>query len=198
MRKNIAIIAVYFALTPVLLLFLIVYFLYISHTQAGADSHMLTLYNKTASFQALPDEKVFDVQTTLMPSDARSLLLKQFLAKYNSPLAPYSTLLVQVADKYSLDYRLLPAIAMQESNLCKKLPKKSDYNCWGFGIYGTKRTGFTDYQDAITTVAKTLSQDYIQQGLTNPDEIMKKYTPGSNGSWAHSVNYFMAMIHQSI
>lgn len=198
MRKNIAIIAVYFALTPFLLFFLIIYFLYLSHSQTGADGHMMALYNKTASFQALPDEKIFDVQTSLIPLDARSELLKQFLARYHSPLVPYSQLLVDVADKYQIDYRLLPAIAMQESNLCKKVPKRSEYNCWGFGVYGSKRTGFSNYPEAINAVAKTLSQDYVQKGLTEPSEIMTKYTPGSNGSWANSVSYFMDKIHESI
>ena len=35
------------------------------------------------------------------------------------------------------DYRLLPAIAMQESTLCRSIPVDS-HNCWGWGIYGDK------------------------------------------------------------
>lgn len=32
--------------------------------------------------------------------------------------------IVAIADKYNIDFRLLPAIAMQESNLCKSDPRQ--------------------------------------------------------------------------
>lgn len=197
MRKRIAILAVYFVFTPVFLFFFILYFLYLSHAQTGANAHMLTIFNQTAQFQALPDERVVGSDSSLQTADAREHLLEVFLARYNSPLLPYAQLLVTQADKNGLDFRLLPAIAMQESNLCKKIPKHADFNCWGFGIYGSKRTSFTDYSTAITTVAKTLGKDYVNQGLSEPAEIMARYTPGSNGSWANSVNYFMNEINNS-
>ena len=110
--------------------------------------------------------------------------------RYKSDLLPYAQNIVDAADKYDLDYRLIPAIAMQESNLCKKAPKDS-HNCWGFAIYGKKVLKFDNYTDAINTVTKTLAIQYKGQGLETPEQIMTKYTPGSNGSWAKSVNYFM-------
>jgi hypothetical protein len=103
---------------------------------------------------------------------------------------PYAQNVVDAADKYNLDYRLVPAIGMQESNLCNKAPKDS-HNCWGFGIYGKKILKFANYAQAIDTVTKTLAIQYRQQGLTTPEQIMTKYTPGSNGTWAISVNHFM-------
>ena len=103
---------------------------------------------------------------------------------------PFATDVIESADKYGLDYRLIPSIAMQESNLCKKIIKDS-YNCWGFGIYGKKVTKFDNYKTAIETVTKTLAKQYKANGLETPDEIMKRYTPSSNGSWANGVNHFM-------
>ena len=51
---------------------------------------------------------------------------------------------------------------------------------------------FTDYNDAIETVAYTLAIHYREKrGLVTPEEIMKVYTPSSNGSWAEGVNFFM-------
>ena len=79
---------------------------------------------------------------------------------------------------------------MQESTLCKKAPKNS-YNCWGFGIYGKKVTRFDNYHIAIETVTKTLATKYKDQGLETPEQIMSKYTPSSNGSWAKGVLGFM-------
>ncbi|MBI2029381.1 glucosaminidase domain-containing protein [Candidatus Gottesmanbacteria bacterium] len=122
--------------------------------------------------------------------DARPEILRKFFKKYNSDLVDYSDFFVQTADTYNLDFRLLPAIAMQESNLCKKIPEDS-YNCWGFGIYGDKVTKFKSYDQAIETVAKTLRAQYNDKGLLSAEEIQSKYTPTSNGSWASSVNHFM-------
>ena len=116
--------------------------------------------------------------------------VEDFFKRYNSPLLPYARIVVSDADKYGLDYRLIPAIAMQESTLCKKAPAGS-YNCWGFGIYGRKVTKFSNYPEAIDTVTKTLALQYKNNGLETPEEIMAKYTPSSNGSWANSVNLFM-------
>src|SRR3990172_5749775 len=86
-------------------------------------------------------------------ADARPLIVRKYLHLYESPLEPYSDLLIEVADKYSLDYRLLPAIAQQESNLCKKIPPSS-HNCWGFGIYADNVIVFDNYPEAIETVAR--------------------------------------------
>jgi len=130
------------------------------------------------------------LRTNIVEEDARITIVRDFFRKYNSDLLPYATDVISAADKYGLDYRLIPAIAMQESNLCKKAPKNS-YNCWGFGIYGKKVTRFENYQEGINTVTKTLARQYKANGLETPEQIMGKYTPGSNGSWADSVNHFM-------
>ncbi|MBI2613375.1 MAG: glucosaminidase domain-containing protein [Candidatus Levybacteria bacterium] len=125
--------------------------------------------------------------------DARIEIVRQFFEKYKSPLVPFAENIVEDADKYGLDYKLLPAIAMQESNLCQKIITDS-YNCWGFGIYGKKVTRFESYPEAIDTVTRTLVNNYVAGGLTTPQEIMKKYTPSNNGSWAYSVSYFMNLL----
>lgn len=126
-------------------------------------------------------------------SDPRQLIVKNYLHLYSSPLEPYAQYLVDTADKYGLDYRLLPAIAQQESNLCKKIPEQS-HNCWGFGIYGDNVVRFSSYTRAIDTVAKTLKYQYIDRGLDTPEEIMAKYTPPSaalGGPWAKAVTRFL-------
>jgi hypothetical protein len=116
--------------------------------------------------------------------------VRQFLLRYNSPLEPYAVDVVNAADEYGLDYRLIPAIAMQESTLCKRIPVGSN-NCWGFGIYGSTVTRFSDYKEGIYTVTKALATRYKDRGLVTPEQIMTMYTPSSNGSWARSVNHFM-------
>ncbi len=122
--------------------------------------------------------------------DARVANLKRFFRKYNSPLYDDAEFIVNMADKYEFDYRLLPAIAMQESGLCRVIPNDS-HNCWGWGIYGSTITRFDTYQDAIRAVSKGIKSGYIDKGLTTTEQIMAKYTPSSNGSWAHGVNTFI-------
>lgn len=189
MRKFILSIA-FFSISPVVFLFVLVISLLLYHEHLLNQPQILGL--NTVAFAALPtNQNNFSVSVT--ESDGRAEKIRQFFAKYNSPLEPYADDVVKAADEYGLDYRLVPAIAMQESNLCRVIPPGS-YNCWGFGIYGHTVTRFNDYKEAIYTVTKTLANNYKGNGLITPDEIQKVYTPSSNGSWAYSVNHFMDVL----
>lgn len=126
----------------------------------------------------------------IKPGDSRIANLKSFFRKHNSPLYNYAGKIVAVSDKYKFDYRLLPAIAMQESNLCRVTPDDS-HNCWGWGIYGTTVTKFDSYDEAIEAVGKGIKNNYIDKGLVTASAIMKVYTPQSKGSWAYGVNTFL-------
>jgi hypothetical protein len=125
--------------------------------------------------------------------DNRLANLKAFFRKYNSPLYDYAEKIIQVSDRYHFDYRLLPAIAMQESNLCQKIPPNS-FNCWGWGIYGDTITKFSSYDEAIEVIAAGIKKNYLDKGLVTASQIMRKYTPSSQGSWAHGVNTFLRVL----
>lgn len=144
------------------------------------------------SFQP-PANQVDGIQSTIEGGDARVTLVANFLKRHDSPLQPYDDWgrkLVAIADKYQLDYRLLPSIAMQESNLCKHIPEGT-HNCLGFGITGTSTLSFDTYENSFDRAAKTLKEKYIDEGLTTPLQIMRKYTPPSDGSWQASVNQWL-------
>lgn len=126
-------------------------------------------------------------------NDIRVANLKYFFRKYNSILYDHAETFVKRADENQFDYRLLPAIAMQESNLCKYIYEDS-HNCWGWGIYGNKVTRFDSYDEAIDTISRGIKKYYIDKGLTTPEDIMRKYTPPSDGSWAYGVNTFLKII----
>lgn len=151
------------------------------------SSEVLSAYTETPETSALT---LPSFSTNFTTADARPLIIKNYLARYKSPLTPYSQLIVDISDKYHLDYRILIAIAQQESNLCKRIPPNS-YNCWGFGIYGDKVIRFDNYLQGVEIVAKALKRDYIDKGLDTPEKIMAKYTPPSLGSWAEGVNQFL-------
>lgn len=122
-------------------------------------------------------------------ADGRAANLRRVLKKYNSPLYDSADYMVAKADEYGFHYGLLFAIAMQESQGCKVIPPGS-HNCWGYGIYGDTVTTFTSYNEAIDTVSAGIYKNYIQKGLTTPKDIMSRYTPNSDGSWAYAVNFF--------
>lgn len=188
--KKIILLTVFFFAAPTLLLFSLAYLSFLSYK--ANPSFLFSSQTKAVSYAALPTaENIFDTQ--INEKDARVENVRQFLSQYSSPLEPFSQNIIDAADKYNLDFRLLPAIAMQESNLCKKAPAGS-HNCWGFGIYGKTVTSFDSYKEAIDTVTKTLALEYKNKGLGTPLEIMSKYTPSNNGAWAASVNHFMNVL----
>lgn len=125
-------------------------------------------------------------------ADGRAANLKLFFRRYNSPLYEHADFIVKTADKYQFDYRLLPAIAMIESGLCRQIPSGS-HNCWGWGIYGNTVTRFVSYEDAIETVSRGLRKNYLDKGMTTASQIMASYAPSST-SWAHNVNTFLKVL----
>lgn len=189
MRK-IILLTLFFFVPPILLLSSTFYFFYLSYNSQQL-SH-LSASNNAAAYAALPSAEN-NLTGLIDQKDARVEVVKNFFSNYKSPLEPFAQNVINAADKYNIDFRLLPAIAMQESNLCKKAPKDS-YNCWGFGIYGKKTITFNDYGQAISAVSKTLATQYTNKGLTTADQIMSKYTPSSDGTWANSVNHFMGVL----
>lgn len=144
-------------------------------------------------YAALPST-ASESSDTIIRKDARALIVENFFKKYKAPLAQHSDVFIEVADKYQLDYRLLPSIAMQESNGGKKVIQNS-YNPFGFGIYGKKVTRFENWEEAIERVGRALREDYLNEGLTTPETIMTKYTPpsvGIGGVWAKGVSSFFS------
>ncbi len=147
-------------------------------------------------FQSFNETTQLQNQASTQSVDSRSKLIEKFYTKYNSPLASLSEHIVQQADKYHIDYRLLPSISMQESTGCKFIPENS-YNCWGYGIYGDKVLRFESYAHGIERVSRAIRQDYYNHGLDTPLKIMRKYTPPSipiGGVWAQGVGYFFSEI----
>lgn len=155
---------------------------------AGANT---VIANETET--VIPAASQTGVSAQIAVSDARADIVAAFLERHKSPLQPYDhfgRVLVETADRYNLDYRLLPAIMMQESNLCKSIPEGS-HNCLGFGIHKRGTLEFESYEASFDRAARELKERYIDIGLTTPEKIMTKYTPSSNGSWAFSVNQWI-------
>lgn len=197
--KNIILISLFFLVTPVVLGISVFSLVSINNTKVvekaiAKEAPTIVLGSDTTSgtqvFASLPASPP-SISGSVTVGDARPEIIRQYLEDFNSPLAPHADALVSASDTYGLDYRLLTAIAQQESNLCKVIPPGS-YNCWGWGIHSEGTLGFENYENAIFTVSKGLKENYLDKGYNTPEEIMSKYTPLSNGSWAYGVNKFMS------
>ena len=156
----------------------------------------------SGSSRNLYEEEVVDgtnsdtkVLSNVTAGDSRVVLVERFLAKYASPMVGSGKTFVAAADQYRLDWRLLPAIAFQESNLGKRIPKGS-HNPFGWAIFTGENSGiyFDSWEAAIETVAKGLRNDYLNYGLTEPETIAVKYTEKANPSWVFAVKTAMEEI----
>lgn len=184
------------AFIPIVMLVFFLNFYLLLYTPVGmklagsSRRNAIVLNNKFNFYAVLP--AILGIQnSSFFTGDARPKQLEDFIKKYHaaSPLLPYTYFLVETADRYNLHYTLLVAIAMQESHLCRFIPRDSN-NCWGLGIYGDKVWRFATYEEAIDALGRTLSK-YQSKGRVQPEEIMQLYTPGSDGSWARAVRHFM-------
>ncbi len=136
---------------------------------------------------------------SILAGDARALLLAQFLKQHASPFAEYAQYILDRAEHYNLDYRLLPAIAMCESNAGKRIPSKDSFNAWGISVETGELNGakFPNWLYAIDWVSRYMKEKYYDRGITTLIDIGAIYAPPSveNGnSWANCVEHFMEEI----
>jgi hypothetical protein len=119
--------------------------------------------------------------------------LESFFDALNSPLKANAGTFVDVADKYNMDYKLLPAISCMESS-CGRFLIEGSFNPFGWGIYGDNAIYFESYDEAIETVAKGINENYIAKGLNTPEKIAPVYTPPNYVNWRNGVTYFINKI----
>ncbi|MBP6979660.1 glucosaminidase domain-containing protein [Candidatus Curtissbacteria bacterium] len=203
MMKKLLLAVGWLTVTPIFLFYLIITANKVSHTKhfsRAVESSVKVVATESPyrMFSALP-EQVELISNSIESEDARSLIITNWLTAYKAPLAPYGDVFVKAADKYGLDWRLLPAISMKESGGGRAIPVDS-YNAWGWGIYGDQVLRFDSWEDGIYGVAAGLKKSYLDQGLTTPEQIMAKYTPPSleiGGPWAQGVQRYFAELSET-
>ena len=186
-HNNLWLVVTWFGSTLTTLLLAVVSAIYFSQVKVVSPVNQSFKLYAAVPASGLVESEDIDYQ------DARAKLIEVFFNDHGSLLADHSEKFVEVADKYKLDYRMLPAISMQESNGGKRLIADS-HNPFGYGIYGSLVTRFSSWEEAIERVGRALREDYLDEGLQTPGQIMTKYTPSSlvkGGSWAIGVSSFM-------
>ncbi|MBD3366380.1 hypothetical protein GF360_03530 [candidate division WWE3 bacterium] len=147
----------------------------------------------------------------LFGGDTRAATLDKIFGLYNCPLEGHGETFIEAADKNDIPYWLVASIAFQESSCGKNTPKLKapgqedvtdpnelefieSYNAWGWGVWGKNLRTFESWDEGINRVSEYLGDTFFSKGITNTCEIMKIYTPPSDGSWCKGVNYFGNMI----
>ncbi len=132
----------------------------------------------------------YEIETSTVD---RVAVLEKFFEKYDSPLAGSAATFITVADKYDMDYRLLPAISCLESG-CGKVLIPGTYNAWGWGIYGKNYISFESWDNGIEEVGKGIYKGYVLKGLDTPAKMAPIYTPPRPQHWLNGVSHFMSQM----
>lgn len=117
-----------------------------TQTQTPAFTPVVSLSTSRSIF-AQATEQV-SVPKTI---DTRAERIEAYFGTWNLPLGEHSEFMVEMADKYNLDWRLLPAIGMRESTGGK-------FACYNnpFG-WGSCKIKFDNFEEAIETLARNLA-----------------------------------------
>jgi len=95
--------------------------------------------------------------------DNRAEIIDNYYKERNMPLQGYGGKMVEIADLYGLDWRLLPAISIRETSGGKYMCKNPKAQNNPFG-WGSCKIGFDSIDRAIETVGYKLKNLPIYQG----------------------------------
>lgn len=120
----------------------------------------------------------YDIQTRKLyepktPRDKRAVSLERFLKLQKSELANHTDLIISLADKYKVDYKMMVAIAGLESGYCNINIGKN--NCWGFGTFS-----WPNMETAIRDYMKRMNAVYFSKGLKTIEKIAPIYSANSS------------------
>lgn len=150
---------------------------------------MLAIATPLAGVSPLPSQAVVVSQSTTAPEATvittlkaddtaeRAAKIDAYLKSYNSPLVGYGKKFVEEADKNDIDWRLLVAIAGQESTFGIHACKKATNSFLG---YGSCKINFKSADEAIERVSASLGGNLPSTvrhygGDKTTLQILKKY-----------------------
>jgi hypothetical protein len=169
----------------------------------------LSLSAFTASvdqFVTLQTSSDQSAQTNLSPEEVklqvereeRAAKIDAYFTKNKMPLAGHGMDMVLAAEKYDLDWRIIPAMAARESTGGKFACKKYPENAWGWHSCKAGLGGSTE--NAIELIAQHISGSHpntkrYYENKTSPKEILQVYNPPSVvPTYAHEVIAIMDKI----
>lgn len=128
------------------------------------------------------------VASIIAKADDRAARLEKYFQANTSPFSGSADDFVAIADKYELDWTLLPAIAKLESQLGQQVPAYS-YNPYG---WNNGRMRFRGWIEATETVASGLRSRYAPTGEVTAYRIGRMYA--ESPTWASRVTRYQTEI----
>lgn len=162
-------------------------------TPKKAKPQDTTRYSIYSSKPLVLEQSTYNIYS----KDSRANRINEVFKMYNCPLEGLGETIVSEADKNNIPWWLVAAVSFQESGCGKNTPKVAGgetYNAWGWGVYGDITWSFDNWARGIETVSEYFSKKFYSQGTTDLCEIMKTYTPPSDGSWCQGVQHFADLI----
>jgi hypothetical protein len=134
---------------------------------------------------SLPSPGSLHGETKAPVADHRLARLRAFFGKSDCPAAAYSAEFLVAADRYSLDWRLLPSISYVESTGGKSARNNNLFG-WDSG-----RAVFASASQAIHEVGYRLTHSHLYRSKSI-DQLLAIYNP--SGRYAAKVKSIMAQI----
>jgi len=198
MMRKLTFTLVWFQVTCIVLICNISFLAAYKRGTAARLTYPIHQYPNLDIHKALPASSGKVLGSSITSDDARSLIIERFIKRYrpDSPFLPLTDIIVQEADRNEIDFRLVPAIAMCESNLGIRIPSSKSFNAWGIAVYTNTNKGkhFEDWTSAIMWVSQFLREKFYAKGITDLKEIGSIWAPPSvanNYSWTRCVQGFM-------
>jgi hypothetical protein len=194
MIRKLLLVAAWFPLTLILVLINLSMLVRYASAAPGTDRLSAIAPHDTA-FQLAAPGTAQVLSANVVSADARVYLVEAFLKDHKSPMSPYAKHIVTEADRNGLDFRLIPAIAMCESNAGKHMPMKREFNFAGIAVYTGQNYGkaFDSWEHAITWVSEYIKERYYDKGVTDLKDIGAIWAPPSvaaGHSWSNCVDSF--------
>jgi hypothetical protein len=124
------------------------------------------------------NQVIVETQAITTPEEAirkeRAEKIDAFFASRNAPLKGYGMKFVDEAEKNDIDWRLLAAVSVIESNAGKQACKNADYSVLG---YGSCKMDFDSIDHSIEVVSMKVggkTSKYYHEDMTTP-QILRKY-----------------------
>lgn len=110
--------------------------------------------------------------------------VRDFYARWNAPLGAHAETIVDAAERWGIDWRLVPAISIVESSGGRYCFRP--YNAYGWG-----KAGYSSFDESIEAVTRGLSTGYR---TSNPHAIGPKYNPVTPTEWSNKVAGLMSQL----
>ncbi len=123
------------------------------------------------------DEATDEVDQKAEMLKAQAAAIDFYFEAHNMPLKGSGTKMAEVADKYGLDWRLIPAISVRESTGGRFACRSVTHSYFG---WGSCRINFKSKDEAIESIARNLSgnnpnTDHHYPKGSSIKDILKKY-----------------------